>query len=148
MSWLVPNFSQHNLCLVVLGRLHVSVTKFQDKFASLWQVNSPYSWNKFQICCTHISCIWQDFYRILRYFSCFCEFRGFTWISRLCDHVKYQKPCIIIIIIIMIIIITKIWWQKVKDGNRNWICKYRFGQYFLVIKYMINLQSQSQTPSG
>ena len=32
--------------------LHVSVTKFQDKFASLRQVNSPYSWNKFQICFT------------------------------------------------------------------------------------------------
>ena len=25
---------------------------------------------------------------------CFCEFLGFTWISRLCDHAKYQKPCI------------------------------------------------------
>ena len=43
-SWLVPSFSQHNLCLVVSGRcLHVSATKFQDKFASLRQVNSPYS---------------------------------------------------------------------------------------------------------
>ena len=42
-SWLVPSFSQHNLRLVVLGRcLHISVTKFQDKFASLRQVNSPY----------------------------------------------------------------------------------------------------------
>ena len=42
-SWLVPSFSQHNLRLVVSGRcLHVSVTKFQDKFASLRQVNSPY----------------------------------------------------------------------------------------------------------
>ena len=52
-SWLVPSFSQHNLRLVVSGCcLHVSVTKFQDKFASLPQVNSPYSWNKFQIRCT------------------------------------------------------------------------------------------------
>ena len=43
-SWLKPSFSQHNLCLVVLGRcLHVSVTTFQDKFASLRQVNSPNS---------------------------------------------------------------------------------------------------------
>ena len=42
-SWLVPSFSQHNLRLVVSGRcLHVSVTKFQNKFASLRQVNSPY----------------------------------------------------------------------------------------------------------
>ena len=35
-SWLVPSFSQHNLRLVVLGRcLHVSVMKFQDKFAEI-----------------------------------------------------------------------------------------------------------------
>ena len=35
-SWLVPSFSQHNLCLVVSGRrLHVSVRKFQDKFAEI-----------------------------------------------------------------------------------------------------------------
>ena len=41
-SWLVPSFSQHNVRLVVLGHcLHISVTKFRDKFASLWQVNSP-----------------------------------------------------------------------------------------------------------
>ena len=42
--WLVPSFSQHNLRLVASGRcLHVSVTKFQDEFASLRQVNSPYT---------------------------------------------------------------------------------------------------------
>ena len=42
-------FSQHNLRLVVLGCcLHVSVSKFRDKFSSLRQVNSPCSWNKFQ----------------------------------------------------------------------------------------------------
>ena len=53
--WIVPSFSQHNLCLVVSGRcLHVSETKFQDKLASLQQVNSPYGGNKFQICCTDI----------------------------------------------------------------------------------------------
>ena len=52
-SWLVPSFWQNNLCLVVSGhRLLVSVTKFQDKFAHLQQVNSPSSWDKFQICCT------------------------------------------------------------------------------------------------
>ena len=50
---LVPSFSQLNLPLVVSGYcLHASVTKFQDKFASLEQVNSPYRWNKFKICCT------------------------------------------------------------------------------------------------
>ena len=74
-SWLVPSFSQHNLRLVVSGRcLHVSVTKFQDKFASLRQVNSPYSWNKFQICCTDMYLI-----RFLPNFAVFCVF---LWISR------------------------------------------------------------------
>ena len=43
-SWLVPSFLQLNLPLVVSGRcLHVSVTKLQDKVASLQQVNSPNS---------------------------------------------------------------------------------------------------------
>ena len=65
-SWLVPSFSQHNRHLVVSGRcLHVSVMKFQGKFASLQQVNSPNSSNKFQICCT-------DIYLI--YFVVFCMF--------------------------------------------------------------------------
>ena len=84
-SWLVPSFSQHNLRLVVSGCcLHVSVTKFRDKFASLRQVNSPYSWNKFQICCTDMYLI-----RFLPNFTVFCMF---LWISQLCDGVKYQKP--------------------------------------------------------
>ena len=43
-SQLVPSYSQHNLHLVVLGcHLFISVTKFQDKIASLQQVNSPNS---------------------------------------------------------------------------------------------------------
>ena len=43
-SWLVPSFLQHNLPLVVSGRcLHILVTKFQDKFTSLRQANSPNS---------------------------------------------------------------------------------------------------------
>ena len=67
-SWLVPSFSQHNLCLIVSGRcLHVSVTKFQDEFASLRQVNSPNSWAKFQICCTDMYLI-----RFLPNFVVFC----------------------------------------------------------------------------
>ena len=71
-SWLVPSFSQHNLCLVVSGRcLHVSATKFQDKFASLRQVNSPHSWNKFQICCTDMCLI-----RFLLNFTDLPEFCG------------------------------------------------------------------------
>ena len=73
-SWLVPSFSQHNLCLVVSGRcLHVSVTKFQDEFASLQQVNSPYSWNKFQICCTEMY--------LIRFLPNFTVFFVFLWIS-------------------------------------------------------------------
>ena len=46
------------------------MTKFQDKFASLLQVNSPYSWNKFQICCT-------DTYLIRFLFVC-ASFRVFS----------------------------------------------------------------------
>ena len=72
-SWLKPSFSQHNLCLVVLGRcLHVSVTTFQDKFASLRQVNSPNSWDKFKNCCT-------DMY-LIRFLPNFTVFYVFLWI--------------------------------------------------------------------
>ena len=84
--WLVPSFLQHNLRLVVSRRcLHVSVTKFQNKFASLRKVNSPNRWKKFQICCTDYELYYYyyitdmyliRFLRISRYFSCFCEFRG------------------------------------------------------------------------
>ena len=80
-SWLVPSFSQNNLRLVVLGHcLHVSVTKFQDKFA---EINFKYVGQ------TRTS---KDFYQILPYFTCFCEFRGFTWILWLHDGAKYHKP--------------------------------------------------------
>ena len=45
-------FFQHNLCLIVLGCcLLVVVMKFQDNFASLRQLNSPNSQDKFKICC-------------------------------------------------------------------------------------------------
>ena len=54
--------------------LHVSVTKFQDKFASLRQVNSPYRWNKFQICCT-------DMY-LIRFLPNFAASYVSLWISR------------------------------------------------------------------
>ena len=81
----MPSFSQHNLRPVVLGCcLHFSVTKFQDKFTSLRQVNSLSSWEKFQICCT-------DMY-LIRFLPNFAVFWVFLWISRLCDHAKYQKP--------------------------------------------------------
>ena len=61
------------------------MTKFQDKFASLRQVNSPYGWNNFQICCT-------DMY-LIRFLPNFAVFFVFLWISRLRDRAKYQKPC-------------------------------------------------------
>ena len=85
-SWLVLSFSQHNLRLVVWWcYLHVSLTKYQDKFASLRQVNSPNSWDKFQICCA-------DMY-LIRFPLNFAVFRVFLWISRLRSCSKYQKPC-------------------------------------------------------
>ena len=69
----------------VTGRcLHVSVKKFQDKFTSLRQVNSPNSWEKFQICFTDMYLI-----RFLPNFTVFCVF---LWISRLCYGAKYHKP--------------------------------------------------------
>ena len=86
-SWLVPSFSQHNLCLGVSEHcLHVLVTKFWHKFASLRHVNIPSSWDKFQNCCT-------DMY-LVRFLPNFAGFCGFTWISLLCDGTKYQKPCL------------------------------------------------------
>ena len=74
-SWLVPSFWQPNLRLVVSGCcLHVSVTKFQDKFASLRQVNSPYRRNKFHIFCTDMF--------LIRFLPNFAVFFVFLWISR------------------------------------------------------------------
>ena len=91
-SWLLPSFSQHNLCLVVSGRcLHISVMKFQDKFSSLQQVNSPNSWDKFQKCCT-------DMIRFLLNLAAFCMFLWISQIylnSRLRDHTKYRKPWLV-----------------------------------------------------
>ena len=75
ISWLVPSFSQHNLRLVVLEHcLHVSVTKFWHKFASLQQINTPSSWDKFQNCCT-------DMY-LIRFLTNFAVFCMFLWISQ------------------------------------------------------------------
>ena len=51
----------------------VVVMKFQDKFASFRQLNSPNSWHKFQICCT-------DMY-LIRFLANFAVFRTFLWIS-------------------------------------------------------------------
>ena len=57
------------------------------KFASLRQVNTPSSWDKFQNCCTDMYLI-----RFLPNFAVFCVF---LWISQLRDRAKHQKPCII-----------------------------------------------------
>ena len=69
-SRLAPSFSQHNLHLVVLGCSLIVMMKFQDRFASLRQLNSPNSCDKFQICCI-------DFYliRFLVNFAGLPEFR-------------------------------------------------------------------------
>ena len=82
-SWLVPSFSQHNLRLVVSERcLHVSVIKFWHKFASLRQVNTPSSWDKFQNCCTDMYLI-----RFLPNLAVFCVF---LWISQ--DFADLPEP--------------------------------------------------------
>ena len=70
ISRLVPTFSQHNLRLVGLGpSLLIVVMKFRDKFASLQQLNSPNSREKFQICCIDLYLI-----RSLANFAAFCIF--------------------------------------------------------------------------
>ena len=78
-----PGF--RNINLVVLVRcLLVAVTKFQDKFASLRQVNSSNSQDKFQICCTDMYlveflvnfAVFHVFLSISRYFADIPEFRG------------------------------------------------------------------------
>ena len=82
-SWLVPSFSQHHLLLVVSELcLHVSVTKFWHKFASLLQVNTPSNWDKFQNCCTDMYLI-----RFLPNLAVFCVF---LWISRI--YLNFAAP--------------------------------------------------------
>ena len=81
-------FSQHNLCLIVLGCcLLIVVMKFEDNFASLRQLNSPNSRDKFQICCIDM--------HLTRFLANLVGFRSFTRILRRCGLAKYQKPCII-----------------------------------------------------
>ena len=81
-------FSQHNLCLIVLGCcLLIVVMKFEDNFASLRQLNSPNSRDKFQICCINM--------HLTRFLANLVGFRSFTRILRRCGLAKYQKPCII-----------------------------------------------------
>ena len=62
----------------------MAVTKFQDKFASLRQVNSSSSQDKFQICCTDMClveflanfAVFHMFLSISRDFAGIPEFRG------------------------------------------------------------------------
>ena len=62
----------------------MAVTKFQDKFASLRQVNSSNSQDKFQICCTDMYlveflanfAVFHVFLSISRDFADIPEFRG------------------------------------------------------------------------
>ena len=58
--------------------LLMAVTKFQDKFASLWKVNRSNSQDKFQICCTDM--YFENFKQISRYYACFCQFHRISWI--------------------------------------------------------------------
>lgn len=60
--------------------LFVAVTTFQDKFASLWQVNNPNSKDKIQICCFDMYLV-----RFLANFVCFCEFCGISQIAGLLE---------------------------------------------------------------
>ena len=96
-SWLVPSFLQHKLCLLVSGRcFHVSLTKFQDKFASLQQVYSPNSLNKFQIIILYRHVFNKISTEFLRYFACFCELSRILriyLIFGLHDLAKIQKLC-------------------------------------------------------
>ena len=84
-SWLVPSFSKHNLCLVVLGHcLLISIMKFHDRLL-LQQVNSPNSRDKFQICCT-------DMYLIifLVNFMVFGVFLRILW--DFADYLNFAAP--------------------------------------------------------
>ena len=91
------SLSQLNLRLVFSECcLHVSVTKFWHKFASLRQVNTPSSWDNLvsKLLYRHVfDKISTEFCGILRVFVNFAGFCGFTWISGLRDRAKYQKPC-------------------------------------------------------
>ena len=91
MSWLVPSFSQHNLHLVVSGHcLHVSVTKFQDKFAEMNFIIMLYR---------HVSHkIWIKFCGILRAFVNIAdlpEFHSFATTRNITSpelrHLHYQN---------------------------------------------------------
>ena len=88
ISWLVPSFSQHDLRLVVFGTLFghlISVMSLQDKFASLRQVNSPNSQNKFQIIMVYRH-VFDMIVIAFRGILCvFMNFAGF------CSS-NYQKP--------------------------------------------------------
>ena len=90
----MPSFLQHNLCLVVLGRrLLVVVMKFQEKFASLRQLNSPNSRDKFHMLYQHVfDKISGKLRSILLVFVNFAGFCRFTRISWHRDRPKYQKP--------------------------------------------------------
>ena len=70
------------------------VMKFQDKFTSLQQFNSPNSRDEFQICCIDIYLIrfLVKFAVFLHVFVNFARFCRLTWNSWLSDHAKYQKP--------------------------------------------------------
>ena len=65
----------------------MAVTKFQDKFASLRQVNSSNSQDKFQICCTDMCLV--EFLANFAVFHVFGQFRG---ISRIYLNFAAPRP--------------------------------------------------------
>ena len=81
-----PVFRNNNLRTSgSFGTFLIAVTKFQDKFASLWE-KQPFNQDKSQI-------RWTDMY-LVRFLPNFAGFHWFAWISRLCNRVKFQKPCV------------------------------------------------------
>ena len=89
-----------NINLITPGSFWMLLTKFHDKFASLRQVNSPNSQDKFQICCTdkymylvHDCTISSEFRGILHGFVNLWDFADLLVQNlRPHNHTKYQKP--------------------------------------------------------
>ena len=106
----MPSFSQHNRRLVVSGHcLHISVMKFQDKCASLRQVNSPNSWNKSQISCT-------DMY-LIRFLPNFTVFWVFLWISRI--YLNFVALREISEALYMDVCFSCLWYRQTRRGSRG-----------------------------
>ena len=94
VAWLQWFFWQETWYILDVVLIIVAVTKFHDKFVNLWQVNSPNSQDKFQICRYVFGTISSEICSILCIFVNFAGFRRFAWNSQLLNHKKYQKSCL------------------------------------------------------